>query len=246
MLKRIFGLSWVVVFMVFAVVFRVDASWQLTPTSSSSLVDANSGNGWTRAKARFTNGNCWVTVLATYNGGLIGLSSKSWTISSWIRKRYDWTNPNTTPTSVTKNFNVNVQPEAECTVQAFTFPLCGSTVSASAYASASASVSGGGGTRVDEKGKAEVNLSATHGSIFSNWSLSFGTSQPPTGTVTQNGNGAFKTTKKHGSAMIGGGYTFSQNGAQIFASCSGSSTATQQGGEWALANSITLIHAFDF
>ena len=225
--------------------YASDGNWVLTTTKKGSGTFTSYGSGTNKNWNYYPTGSCDAYAQGydfSYHNTSTSISSST---NNWIRKRYDWEGTGT-PTTVTKNVNILVKSRAECTVRAFTGIFTTSNVSGYAYATGYASQSGGGGSpALNKDGHAQISLSASHGSVLSNWTLSV-SAKVPSFSTSQSGSGSYKTYAKGGNTSLGGGYQFSQNGAQIYASTTASASGSQTNGEDGNGDAQSTVNHFTF
>ena len=217
--------------------------WKLTTTGKTDtiVIGGDSLNGEQTYSQYVASGTCTVFAYA-YDFTSHDTSTKaSISVSNWIRKRYDWRDCGE-PTQVTANVTIGITPEVTASANAWDE----GTSNAYGYAYASSYASQSGGTpSTSNRGHAKVSTSASHAET-STWSFSLSFAGPSYQETSSGTDAASVTEAATGSVALGGGLTFSQSGAQIFARTSVRVSASQTNGNQGSGNAKTRVDDFRF
>lgn len=222
-----------------------NAMWSLSESGKDvrrKNLPSTDAPGTSSKQYSFTNGGIYARVEAFTNPKLRNAgTSKSITITNWIRKRYDWRGFGS-PTEVTANVSITITPSAKASGSVRTSGTSHAHAHAAAFGYASQS---GGTPHTIANGHAQINVNVNYYRTTS-WSFTVSTSSSgaPAASYWSSGTGGSLTKKDSGSVSLGGAFKFSQSGAQIYASTSARASASQSNRSKGSATAKSLVTNF--
>lgn len=228
--------------------FTANADWEETETTKRPEGHEYTENpGYDGMTNWYDDGSCYTTANAFWSGGRSSSSGQD-SVSHWIRKKYHWegTPSDGNPYSVTKDVDIEVDLRVRVSVQANDDILVSSEVAGYARSKSDASASGGGGSRMKEAEEAKINIKAKHSRIFSGWTITLMVPRQAGITIPLSGRDHDKDETTENRLLLGGGYTFSRDGAQIYAGQYTYGQAKQKNGDWSLSQADAEVMVFSF
>ena len=227
--------------------FTANANWvQETYTRAPEGHETTEKDGFDGMTNWSDDGSC----AAYANAFLSNRSSTSGSVAStqWIRKKYRWegTPSDGDPYTITKDVDIEVELSVQVAVEANDAFLVNSVVSGYGFARSTANASGGGGRRMTDKEEAKLKITAKHKPGYTGWTISIKHPIELGITIPLIGQETSKSDSARNLLSLGGGYTFSRDGAQIYASQYASAKTTQKNGDFGRSTVDAEVIDFSF